>query len=365
MTFVPIDQLEEGMMLDRDVYLYDYTTSKIAMLRSGQILTQSYIHKLDELQVLGAYIHTDENKELVNKFSSPIKKELKQEAISSVQRVFEMFDKSAQNININCINQTMEVSKKLVNTLKSNNEVKLSIDNLKLYDDYTYNHSFGVSVLSIAIGLSLNLRTGDLYDLGFCALLHDIGKMAVPIEIISKPARLTDEEFKIVQQHPAKGAEFFLNHHLASKKVCAGVLSHHEKFNGTGYPNGLKGDQIPLYGRIISVADVYDALTSIRPYRNPSSPAEAIEYIMGSSGSAFDVSIVEAFLKKVSPYPIGSCVRLSNGEIAIIVEQNDFHPLRPVVRLFSNPEKTLDLYREREFQNIVIDNICNITTSQL
>lgn len=365
MTFVPIDQLEEGMMLDRDVYLYDYTTCKLAMLRSGQILTRSYIKKLDELQVLGAYIHTDVKKEVPHCERSPIKMELKQEAITSVRRVFNMFDKSVQGININCINQTMEVSKKLVRSLKSHSEVKLSIANLKLYDDYTYNHSFGVSVLSIAIGLSMKLKTSDLYDLGFCALLHDIGKMAVPIEIIAKPSRLTYDEFQIVKQHPAKGAEFFLKRQLASKKICAGMLTHHEKFNGTGYPNGLMGDQIPLFGRIISVADVYDALTSVRPYRDPSTPAEAIEYIMGSSGSAFDVSVVEAFLNKVSPYPIGSCVKLSDGEIAIIVEQNDFHPLRPVVRLLSNPEKTIDLYREREYQNLVIEDVCNITTGQL
>ncbi len=364
MTFVPIDQLEEGMTLDRDVYLYDYKTCKMAMLRSGQILTRSYINKLDELDVLGAYIHTDEKKEFF-KASSPIKRELKEEAITSVQRVFEMFDKTAQNININCINQTMEVSKKLVNALKNNREANLSIANLKLYDDYTYNHSFGVSVLSIAIGLSLGLKTNDLYELGFCALLHDIGKMSVPIEIIAKPARLTGEEFQIVKQHPAKGAEFFLKHRLANKRICAGVLTHHEKFDGSGYPNGLSGEQIPLFGRIISIADVYDALTSVRPYRNPSTPAETIEYIMGSSGNAFDVSIVEAFLKKVSPYPIGSCVKLSNGEIAIIAEQNECHPLRPVIRLFNYPEKTLDLYRERDFQNIVIDDVCNIAAGQL
>lgn len=364
MTFVPIDQLEEGMMLDRDVFLYDYSTCKIAMLRSGQILTQSYIDKLDKLEVLGAYIHSDEKKEVFES-NSPIKRELKHEAILSIQRVFEMFDQTAQNINISCINQTMEVSKKLVNALKNNKEAKLGIENLKVYDDYTYNHSFGVSVLSIAIGLSLGLKTNDLYELGFCALLHDIGKMSVPIEIIAKPAKLTTDEFQIVKQHPAKGAEFFLKHKLANKKICAGVLTHHEKYNGTGYPNGLMGEQIPLFGRIISVADVYDALTSVRPYRNPSSPAEAIEYIMGSCGNAFDVSIVEAFLNKVSPYPIGSCVKLSNGEIAIIAGQNNCHPLRPVIRLFNHPDKILDLYKERDFQNIVIDGACNITTSQL
>jgi HD-GYP domain-containing protein (c-di-GMP phosphodiesterase class II) len=364
MTFVPIDKLEAGMMLDRDVYLYDYKTSKVAMLKSGQILTQSYIKKLDKLKILGAYIHSGEIKDIFEA-QSPIKQELTQEAVSSVQRVFEMFDHSAQNINVGSINQTMEVSKKLVDALKSNKEAKLSIANLKLYDDYTYNHSFGVSVLSIAIGLSLGLSTNDLYELGFCALLHDIGKMAVPIEIISKPAKLTASEFEIVKQHPAKGADFFSKHNLANRRICAGILTHHEKYDGTGYPNGLKGNGIPLFGRIISIADVYDALTSVRPYRQPSSPPEAIEYIMGSSGNAFDLEIVEAFLKKVSPYPIGSCVKLSNGQIAIIVSQNELHPLRPVIRLFNQPDSTLDLYKQRNVQNIVIDDICNISTIQL
>ena len=364
MTFVPIDKLVVGMMLDRDVYLYDCKTSKIVMLKSGQILTQAYINRLGEMGLLGAYIHSFDKKEFFDS-KSPISPELKLKAISSVQRVFEMFNQSAQNINVSSINKTMEVSKELVNVLKNNDEAKLSIENLKLYDDYTYNHSFGVSVLSIAIGISLNLQTNDLYELGFCALLHDIGKMAVPIEIISKPAKLTNEEFEIVKQHPAEGAEFFSKHNLSNPRICAGVLSHHEKYDGSGYPNGLLGEEIPLFGRIISVADVYDALTSARPYRQPSSSPEAIEYIMGSSGSAFDINIVLAFLKKVSPYQIGSCVRLSDGQIAIIVSQNELNPLRPVIRLINQPDVALDLYKQRDIQNVVIDDICNISAVQL
>ncbi len=364
MTFVPIDKLEVGMVLDRDVYLFDCKTSKVAMLRSGQILTQTYINRLEDLNILGAYIHSFEKKDSFT-VDSPIQPELHQEAVSSVQRVFEMFDKTAQNININSINQTMDVSKKLVNALKNNKEAKISIENLRSYDDYTYNHSFGVSVLSIAIGISLNLKTNDLYELGFCALLHDIGKMAVPIEIISKPAKLTYDEFEIVKTHPEKGAEFFLKNNLANRKICAGVLTHHEKYDGSGYPNGLRGDKIPLFGRIISIADVYDALTSVRPYRYPSSPPEAIEYIMGACGNMFDVEIVEAFLKKVSPYPIGSCVKLSNGQIAIVVEQNDNHPLRPIVRIINHVDSVLDLYKQREIQNIVIDGVCNISAAPL
>jgi HD-GYP domain-containing protein (c-di-GMP phosphodiesterase class II) len=362
MTFVPIEKLEVGMVLDRDVYLYDYKTTKMAMLKSGQVLTQSYINRLEELNILGAYIR--EQKDMPNVVPS-IQPELRQETVSTVQRVFDMFDRTSQNINISSINQTMEVSKKLVNALKNNKEAKISIENLRTYDDYTYNHSFGVSVLSIAIGISLGLKTNDLYELGFCALLHDIGKMAVPIEIISKPAKLTYDEFEIVKKHPAKGAEFFIKNNFANRRICAGVLTHHEKYDGSGYPNGLRGDKIPLFGRIISIADVYDALTSVRPYRSPSSPPEAIEYIMGACGNMFDVDIVEAFLKKISPYPIGSCVKLSNGQVAIVVEQNDSHPLRPVVRIINHEDSVLDLYKQREMQNIVIDGVCNISASPL
>lgn len=367
MTFVPINKLKAGMVLDRDIYLFNSITSKIIMLRCGQILTQAYIEKLHEFDILGAYIHTKQEKDrikITTHVRQPIKRELRQEALSNIHQVYDMFNQVAQKINVSSINQTMSISKKLVNSLKCNVEAKISIANLKLYDDYTYNHSLGVSILSIAIGLELGLKTQDLYDLGLCALLHDIGKMAVPISIIAKPSKLTEEEFNIVKQHPAKGAEFFLKHHLANNTICAGVLTHHEKYDGTGYPSGLSGDDIPLFGRIISVADVYDALTSIRPYRKPSTPAEAIEYIMGSSGVAFDLAIVRAFLNKVAPYPIGSCVKLSNGEIAIIVKQNDYNPSRPIIRLFNKPDVLLDLCMQRDVQNIVIENICDVTTAE-
>jgi putative nucleotidyltransferase with HDIG domain len=367
MTFVPTDKLKAGMILDRDIYLFDCVTSKIIMLRSGQMLTQMYIQKLAELDILGAYVHFKEEIPTIKistKVRQPIKRELKHDAIASVHQVYQMFNQVAQKINVSSINQTMNVSKQLVNSLKNNAEAKISIANLKLYDDYTYNHSLGVSILSIAIGLELGLSTQDLYDLGFCALLHDIGKMSVPIEIIAKPERLTNEEFGIVKQHPEKGAEFFLKHNLANSKICSGVLTHHEKYNGTGYPQGLSGAEIPLFGRIISVADVYDALTSVRPYRKPSPPSEAIEYIMGSSGIAFDLMVVKAFLSKVSPYPIGSCVKLNNEKIAIIVKQNEINPLRPVIRLINKPDELLDLYQQRDLQNTVIADICNVSTTQ-
>lgn len=366
MTFISINQLQAGMALDRDVYMYDYKTSKIAMLRAGGILTQSYIERLGQMGILGVYVQSAEDEYDANEVYTSIKPTLKREAISGIHSAFETFNhNTAQNVHVNSINQTVEISRKLVDTLINDSRVSLNVTDLKLYDDYTYNHSLGVTILSIAIGLSLAFSRKELYDLALCGLLHDIGKMAVPIEIISKPARLTTEEYEIMKRHAARGAQFLLNHDLANKKVCGGVLTHHERFDGTGYPNGLSGENIPLFGRIISVADVYDALTSARPYREPSTAPEAIEYIMGGSGKIFDIRVVTAFLKRVSPYPVGCCVKLSNGKTAIVVRQNEFNPLRPVIRLFDQPKVPLDLYYQRELQNIVISNICKVTVDPI
>lgn len=362
MTFLSLKHLREGMVLDRDVYLYDSKTSNVAILRAGGVLTRNYIDNMAQMGILGVYVQTDDDAERCASYSS-LKAEMKEEVVSRIRTTFEMFSTTSfRNINVNSINATIDISHRLVDSLISNSEIMINVEDLRLYDDYTYNHSLGVAILSIAIGLSLALSRNDLYDLALCALLHDIGKMGIPIEIISKPSRLTAEEYLVVKKHPTLGTQFLLNHKITNKKICGGILTHHERVDGTGYPNGLEGDNIPLFGRIISVADVYDALTSLRPYREPSSAPEAIEYIMGGSGKIFDIRVVSAFLKKVSPYPVGSCVKLSNGKTAVVIKQNDYNPLRPVVQLFEDVKTPLDLYYQRSLQNIVIKECCTIDT---
>ena len=131
-------------------------------------------------------------------------------------------------------------------------------------------------------------------------------------------------------------------------------MSHHERFDGSGYPNGLGGEEIPLFARIIAVADVYSALTADRPYRSAYQVSEAIEYIMGNADRQFDAIVVAAFLKIISPYPIGSCVRLSSGERAVVSKQNPENPLRPVVFLMDDPTAVIDLYHDKCFYNVVV-----------
>jgi len=185
-------------------------------------------------------------------------------------------------------------------------------------------------------------------------MLHDIGKMMIPLQIINKPSQLDDGEFDIIKGHPSEGFRYLFENHIGDEEIWAGVRHHHERMDGTGYPSGLAGADIPIMSRIVSVADVYDALTSIRPYRRPMQPAAALEYVMGGANHIFDFDVVTAFLEKIQPYPLGSFVELSNGKLAMIV--NNEHPMRPTVQVLETGQ-ILDLYGDHRCLDLVISTL--------
>jgi HD-GYP domain-containing protein (c-di-GMP phosphodiesterase class II) len=162
--------------------------------------------------------------------------------------------------------------------------------------------------------------------------------------VLNKPSVLTEEEFAHMRQHSILGYNYARDSFLLSSSCHPGIRDHHEKFDGTGYPDGRSGNEISLFGRIISVADVYDALTSERPYRSAMSASEAMEYIMGHSGTDFDPDVVNAFLRCVAPYPVGSTVQLSNGCTAIVVENFANFGLRPRVRVIAQNGEPVEPY---------------------
>ena len=341
------------MVLARDLYGVDSFTSKIVMLRADQVLTLSHITKLISLDIQGAYIHDNENT-IEPKI---VKNELKQEVLAQVKEIYDISEKASEYLYIGNIEHANKALEKLIDTIVNTEHLYVDLASLRMYDDCTYNHSLGVTVISIAIGKSLGISRKCLSELALCALLHDIGKMQVPIEIIQKPGRLTKEEFEIVKKHPENGFVTLKKKNLVSDLVLEGIVSHHERVDGTGYPNKTAGKKIPLFGRIIACADVYDALTAQRPYRTSSKPTEAIEYIMGSSGRQFDRGVVRGFLKCISPYPVGSCVQLSNGDIAVVVEQNSQNPLRPTIFLMDDPTVFINLYTDRNYYSVVITGL--------
>jgi HD-GYP domain-containing protein (c-di-GMP phosphodiesterase class II) len=203
-------------------------------------------------------------------------------------------------------------------------------------DNYTYAHSVNVAVISIILGISLNLSKQKLTYLCIGALVHDIGKSFIPKEILQKPGKLTPEEFEIIKCHSRYGYDFLKNYVDLSSYIKLIVLQHHERFDGLGYPNSIIGNKINYLARIVSIADVYDALTSDRPYKRAMCPSDALEYLMSNAGTLFDYDIINIFCKIVIPFPQGTIVSLSNGDIGIVEETFPNFPLRPIVKILKS-----------------------------
>ena len=260
-----------------------------------------------------------------------LSEDLYDEALGGIKNLFEVAGGSKMITAHQVVKELDNVVDQLVETVSAESGELVHIAHLKSYDEYTYHHSLSVAVLSIAIGQALNLFKPALRKLGSCAIMHDIGKILVPIDIINKPSRLTPEEFEIVKTHSSKGAEYLESQGIGDQELWNAVRHHHEKYDGSGYPSGLKGSEIPLFSRIVSVADVYDALTSYRSYRTPMAPPVAFETVMGEVDRAFEIGVVNAFIKKVELYPEGSIVVLSDGRMAVVVDNS--YAMRPILKL--------------------------------
>lgn len=352
MIFIPINDIRKGMILAKDVKIYNDEINDVDLLKEGLKLTNSNINRLKKFGSVGLYIY--DGNENIEKPMQIIDEALKIEAIGELEKLFSGVDKNPKRVDDFALYSVNDVSAKIVDNILHNKKYLVNIIDLKMYDDYTYHHSLSVSVLATAIGISLDLNDETLYELSLCALLHDIGKTEIPHDLIAKPSKLTKDEFTIIKTHPIKGGKYIIKNNLITESIYNGIVCHHEKYDGTGYPFGIKGREIPLYGRIIAVADVYDALTSSRPYRNPATPSEAIEYIMGGNEIMFDPDIVKAFLRKIAPYPVNDCVKLSNGKIGLVTKVYSENPLRPEIKIIGEDNEYYNLYENQSLYNIVI-----------
>jgi len=263
----------------------------------------------------------------------------------SREAVVSMFQEARMGKAIQA-DDAMPLVEEISNSVLRNPGALISLARLKRADDYTFMHSVAVCGLMIALAHRLELNPSETRDAGLAGLLHDIGKMAIPPEVLNKPGKLTDEEFTLVKSHPEEGHQMLLEGKGITAVALDVCLHHHEKIDGRGYPHGLKGEHISLFAKMGAVCDVYDAVTSDRPYKSGWNPAEAIRRMAEWSKSHFENVVFQAFVKSVGIYPVGTLVRLQSGRLGVIVDQSDRSLLTPQVKVFFSTKSQVRLTPE-------------------
>ncbi len=354
MRFVPSNCLREGMLLGKTLY----GRNNELVLARGVELTPYIIDGIIRLGYSGIYVDDDISKDI--EIISVINENVRLETIKGMRKLFIKAESGADFSELK-ISISSQINSIIDELLKNRNMMVNMID-LKCFDNYTYAHSVNVAILSIIIGISMGLNKDQLFRLGLGAIMHDIGKVFVDRRIINKPGKLTNDEYEVIKTHPTIGYNYVREKFELPSNSYDVIIDHHEKFDGTGYPNSKMGKSISLFGRIAAIADVYDALTSERPYRPALNPSESIEHIMGNSGVSFDAEIVKIFIRKVAPYPVGSTVRLSNGFIGLVMENYESHCLRPKIRVIRDGESSVTPYEinlkdDFKYLNDTIDGI--------
>jgi putative nucleotidyltransferase with HDIG domain len=277
----------------------------------------------------------------------------------SRQAVVSMFEEARMGNTVDVGGAKLLVEE-ISDSVSRNPGALISLARLKTADDYTYMHSVAVCAMMVALAKQLGLDEVQVRSAGLAGLLHDLGKAVMPMDVLNKPGKLTDEEFSVIRSHPVEGHKLLLGGDNVDPIVLDVCLHHHEKTDGSGYPSGLKGPEISLFAKMGAVCDVYDAITSNRPYKAGWDPAESLRKMAEWANGHFDPQVFQAFVKSMGIYPVGSLVQLSSGRIGVVVEQTSKSLTTPSVKVFFSTKSNLrilpqiiDLSRPENKEKIV------------
>ncbi len=257
---------------------------------------------------------------------------------STRQCVDAVMDAAANDQDID-IDAVRKVIKDVVDSIIRNPDALICMTQLKARDEYTAQHSLNVCILALTMGRHIGMDVDSLNMLGTGALLHDIGKLKTPLEILNKPAKLNDEEFTLMKRHPQEGHAILAKLSGMPNIITDIALSHHEREGGQGYPNGTTGEHTLLWTKLVSIVDVYDAITSDRCYHKGMSPTEALTRLYGWRGTDFSPELIEQFIQCLGIFPIGSIVELNTAEVAIVITNEPLKRLQPKIEIIMDQDK--------------------------
>lgn len=340
-NLVNINDLEMGMILQEDVI--DEKTG-VVLVAKNMGLTKPLIDKLISHGINHIYIREEEIP--AEKYNEPLMVTYG-ELQKRMEDVFTEIKGGEKLESGEVLDEMVGFVKEVIEEIDILTQMRL----LKKKDDYTFNHSIAVGTLAASLGKWLNYSEEEIMDLAIAGLFHDIGKLKISDDIINKPGSLTDEEFEIMKKHSRYSLEILSQTGEFNWDILMGVLQHHERMDGTGYPDGIKGEKIHRYGRIIGICDIYHALTTRRVYKDKESPLKVAKYIRGESFSRLDPYMTRVFLKNISEFYVGNKVILSTGEIGEIIYVYPQDNTKPIIKV---ADKYIDLLKEKDIEVVDI-----------
>lgn len=358
MRYIVFTNIEKGMILGQTLYGNNFEP----LYKQGTKLKNAHIKTINRLGYSGIYID-DVPSEKVN-VDPIIPDNIRLSTVKAAKKFLQQaqHDSASNTMTKVSIDEQKSIVMPVIDRLLSAKNPIIEHFDIKAFADYDYYHAANVMMLSLVLGIKLGIQDEKLFELGIASLVHDVGNAFIPSDILNKPGELTPEEFVIVKSHAEKGYDYLRNYYDLSPAACKGALQHHENFDGTGYPGNLRRKKISLFGRIIALTDVFDALISRRPYRHALHPYQALDIIRQKSDRKFDPEIVYTIEKVIAPYPVATFVELNTYEKCIVAQNYADDLSRP--KLYAPAKRGtdgyyIDLKNDSSYKNSTIIGIIN------
>ncbi|OXM84246.1 HD-GYP domain-containing protein [Paenibacillus rigui] len=336
MRLLPLSMVRPGMKLGKKIY----NEEGLTLLGEQVELTQMLIQRLAKRGIDFVYIDDPRTNDVV--IPDMISEETRLRATSEIRSSFRKLMDDSMKRNLSGYTQLgknfREVINLIIDDLSGHQDAMIMLTNISVMDDYLFQHSLNVCIYTTMLGMANGYSRDELATIGLGAMLHDIGKTQIPIDILRKNGALTQDEFVLMKKHTEFGFHLLKDEANIPLLAAHCAFQHHERMDGSGYPRGIKGNDIHDYARWIGLVDSYDAMTTHRVYRKAMLPHQAMEIIFTGTSTLYEQKKIELFRDKIAIYPIGVTVTLNTGETGTVVGLNNLVPQRPIVRLFQNEQ---------------------------